>query len=376
MPSNLIEEVGRDRRWCHGNLMNARLMFAPGMHPVHRTVFLTGALAYLSAPLWAGFLALSTWLLVTHANTAPEYFVIPHQLFPLWPSWNPEDALALFAAVASMLFAPKLLAALIAGARDAKGFGGPLRLVASVILEIFVSALLAPIRMLFHTQFVLAALAGWAIQWKSPKRDDASTPFTEALRRHGLQTVIGAAWVGVVAWQAPDFLPWIAPVATGLLLSVPLSVLMSRTSLGIGARSAGLFMTPDETAPTLEVVATEQYAGMARPQPRFADAVLDPELFLVVRRGARHRGQLAAARRQERIERALLAGPDALTPAERRAMLGDAEALATLYRAVRSAPVHPGWTMARGAASRATVHHMGERLPPRRGTLRTVARPG
>ncbi len=115
MPSNLIEEVGRDRRWCHGNLMNARLMFAPGMHPVHRTVFLTGALAYLSAPLWAGFLALSTWLLVTHANAEPEYFVIPHQLFPLWPSWNPQDALALFAAVASMLFAPKLLAALIAG---------------------------------------------------------------------------------------------------------------------------------------------------------------------------------------------------------------------------------------------------------------------
>jgi membrane glycosyltransferase len=71
MPSNLIEEVGRDRRWCHGNLMNARLMFAPGMHPVHRTVFLTGALAYLSAPLWAGFLALSTWLLVTHVNAAP-----------------------------------------------------------------------------------------------------------------------------------------------------------------------------------------------------------------------------------------------------------------------------------------------------------------
>ena len=55
-PPNLIEEVKRDRRWCHGNLMNARLMFARGMHPVHRWVFLTGALAYLSAPLWLGFL--------------------------------------------------------------------------------------------------------------------------------------------------------------------------------------------------------------------------------------------------------------------------------------------------------------------------------
>jgi membrane glycosyltransferase len=135
-------------------------------------------------------------------------------------------------------------------------------------------------------------------------------------------------------------------------------------------------MTPDETAPAFEVVATAQYAGMGRPQPRFADAVLDPDLFLVVQQGARRRTQLGAASRQERIERALLGGPDALTPAERRAVLGDAEALATLYRAVRSAPVHPGWTMARGAASRATIHHMGERRPTRHGTPRTLVRPG
>ena len=373
MPSNLVEEVGRDRRWCHGNLMNARLVFAPGMHPVHRTVFLTGALAYLSAPLWAGFLALSTWLLVTHANADPEYFVIPNQLFPLWPSWNPQDALALFAAVASMLFVPKLLAAVVAGARDAQAFGGPLRLAASVVLEFAVSALLAPVRMLFHTQFVLAALAGWAIQWKSPKRDDASTSFREAVDRHGWQTLIGAAWLGVVAWQSPDFLPWIAPVAAGLLLAAPLSALMSRTSLGVGARAAGLFLTPDETAPSPEMVATGQYAGEARPQPRFADAVLDPDVFLVVSQAARPRSPMAAALRQQRIERALLSGPEALTATERRLLLGDAEALATLYRAVRSAPVHPGWT-ARGEQSRATVHAPARVPGKRRPALATLAR--
>jgi membrane glycosyltransferase len=373
MPANLIEEVGRDRRWCHGNLMNARLMFAPGMHPVHRTVFLTGALAYVSAPLWAGFLLLSTWVLVTNAHADPEYFVIPNQLFPLWPSWNPKDALALLAAVASMLFLPKLLAALVAGARDAQAFGGLLRLVTSVVLEFVVSALLAPIRMLFHTQFVLAALAGWAIQWKSPKREDASTSFREAIDRHGWQTLVGAAWVGVVAWQAPVFLPWIAPVAAGLLLAVPLSALMSRTSPGIGARAAGLFVTPDETAPTPEVTATAHYAGAARPQPRFADAVLDPDLFLVVRQAARRRSPLAAARRQRCVELALLSGPEALAPAERRLLLGDDEALSMLYRAVRSAPVHPGWTM-RGEKSRATIHALAKGPGTRRGGRATLAR--
>jgi membrane glycosyltransferase len=354
-PANLLEEVKRDRRWCHGNLMNARLMFARGMHPVHRTVFLTGALAYLSAPLWAGFLALSTWLLIAHANAAHEYFVMPHQLFPLWPSWRPEDALALFAAVASMLFVPKLLAALVAGAHDARAYGGGVRLAASVLVEIVVSALLAPVRMLFHTQFVFAALGGWAIQWKSPARADASTSFGEAIERHGWQTVLGVVWVSVVAWQAPDFLPWIAPVAAGLLLAVPLSVLMSRTSPGISARDAGLFLTPDETAPAEELIATRRYAGMPRPQPRFADAVLDPELFEVVRSTARRRSPAGAAVRRGNVERALLSGPDALTPAERRALLGDAEALEMLWHAMRTGPVHPGWTAGTAGVGRATI---------------------
>jgi membrane glycosyltransferase len=179
--------------------------------------------------------------------------------------------------------------------------------------------------------------------------------------------------VGVVAWQAPGFLPWIAPVAVGLLLAVPLSTLMSRASLGIGARAAGLFLTPDETAPPPEVAATAQYAGEARPQPRFADAVLDPDLFVVVMHAARRRSPLAAALRRQRIERALLSGPDVLSASERRLLLGDAEALAELYRAVRAAPVHPGWTT-RGEKSRATIHAPARVPGARRRALAALAR--
>ena len=226
-PPNLLDEVKRDRRWCHGNLMNARLMFARGMHPVHRWVFLTGALAYLSAPLWLGFLVLSTWLLLAHVNVEPQYFVMPHQLFPLWPSWRPEHAVTLFSAVAAVLFLPKIMAALLAAVRSASSYGGAVRLMLSVLAEMLMSALLAPVRMLFHTQFVFAALLGWSIRWKSPARADKSTSLTQALRRHGLQTAIGLAWVGVVAWKAPDVLPWVAPVAAGLLLAIPISVLTS-----------------------------------------------------------------------------------------------------------------------------------------------------
>lgn len=381
-PPNLLEEVKRDRRWCHGNLMNARLMFARGMHPVHRWVFLTGALAYLSAPLWLGFLALSTWLLVAHTNAEPQYFVTPHQLFPLWPSWQPEHAIALFATVATVLFLPKIMAALLVGTRNAAAYGGRIRLTLSVLAEMLMSALLAPVRMLFHSLFVFAALLGWSIQWKSPARADKSTSIGQALRRHGIQTAIGVAWVGIVAWKAPDMLPWLSPVAAGLLLVIPVSVLTSYPLLGVLARKAKLFMTPDESIPPREVIATAQYAASARPLPRFADAVIDPEVFAVVRCAAASRAPfaqlgrsaLAVAARADRVERALRLGPEALSPAERVALLHDGAALSEMHRAARTAPAHASWYSGSGSTRRATIKVFGRPRDARNATVATLAR--
>ena len=63
-PPDLLAELQRDRRWCQGNLQNARLIAEPGLHRVHRAMFATGAMAYLSAPLWLCFVTLGTalWL--------------------------------------------------------------------------------------------------------------------------------------------------------------------------------------------------------------------------------------------------------------------------------------------------------------------------
>lgn len=374
-PPNLIDEVKRDRRWCHGNLMNARLMFARGMHPVHRWVFLTGALAYLSAPLWLGFLALSTWLLLAHANAEPQYFVMPHQLFPLWPSWRPEHAWALLAAIALVLFVPKILAALLAAARSASSYGGAFRLALSVLAEMLMSALLAPVRMLFHTQFVAAAFLGWSIQWKSPARADKSTSIVQALRRHGLQTVIGLAWIGLVAWKAPGVLPWIAVVAAGLLLSIPISVLTSSARFGMLMRKAKLFMTPDETCPPAEVIATAQYARNARALPRFADAVIDPEVHGAVRSAAhRSRSALAATACAQRVRRAIQFGPEALSAAERVALLHDGGALDQMHRAARVAPIHSSWYATSASARRATIRVFGRGSDTRQATVATMAR--
>src|SRR5688572_23677902 len=71
MPPNLIDELKRDRRWCQGNLMNFRLFLAQELNPAHRTGFVTGVMAYLSAPLWFLFLLLSTALLAIHTLVEP-----------------------------------------------------------------------------------------------------------------------------------------------------------------------------------------------------------------------------------------------------------------------------------------------------------------
>ncbi len=93
LPPNLLDELKRDRRWCHGNLMNFRLFPVKGMHPVHRAVFLTGVMSYLAR---CGLCSSrSTALQVVHALTEPQYFLQPRQLFPVWPQWRPELAIAL-----------------------------------------------------------------------------------------------------------------------------------------------------------------------------------------------------------------------------------------------------------------------------------------
>jgi membrane glycosyltransferase len=195
----------------------------------------------------------------------PTYFHQPEQLFPLWPEWHSGWALTLAGVTAAQLFLPKLLALGLALARDAKRFGGAAALTIGVLLECVVSALLAPVRMLFHSRFVIAALSGWRGKWKSPPRDDAQTGWGEALRRHGWHTLLGALWAGLVWWLEPASLPWLAPVVGALLLSIPLSVLTSRRSAGLALRRAGLLLIPEECTPPPELARVAEL--LAEPAP-------------------------------------------------------------------------------------------------------------
>jgi len=350
MPPNLIDELSRDRRWCQGNLMNFRLFWMKGLHPAHRAVFMTGVFAYLSAPLWFLFLILSTALLAIHTLSEPQYFTQPYQLFPIWPEWRPEWALALFSATALLLFLPKLLAALRVAVSDPAHHGGPLHLAASLAGEMVFSALLAPIRMLFHAQFVLTALAGRTVRWKSPPRGDNETGWRMALARHGMHTCVGVVWAAGVWWLNPAYLWWLLPVVGALILSIPLSVISSRTGLGRKLRRRRYFLIPEESEPPDVIRATRRYWHRAAPPADLATAVVDPVVNALVCAQAVARpvtGWPREAIVDAIVDRALRQGLDPLSMQDRARLLGDPAALSALHFAVWTAPsAHESWRAA------------------------------
>jgi len=235
-PPDLLSELQRDRRWCQGNLQNARLVAEPGIHRVHRAMFAIGAMSYLSAPLWLAFLTFGTALWMSGAAIVPDWHAVPSELRGLW-AWT-----------LCMLFMPRILG--VAGVflqREQALFGGGPTLLRSALLETALALLLAPIRMLAHSLFVLVAVTGLKLEWKSPPREAAGVAWSDALRRLAPMTLVIALLGAAVAAVDLGALIWLAPVALPLLLAVPLAVLTSHVALGGWMRGRGLLLIPEES---------------------------------------------------------------------------------------------------------------------------------
>jgi membrane glycosyltransferase len=351
-PSSLLEEMQRDRRWCQGNLQHLRLVFTEGLHGAHRALFVNGALSYVSALLWLGLLFTSSAEAVLAVLREPDYFPSGESLFPDWPIWRRDWTGWLLLTTAAILLVPKLLGLLLVfvKGRNPGAYGGALRLVASTGLEVVVSSLLAPVRMAFHVRFVILNLLGREVHWRSQRREDRETGWEDGLRHHGFDTALACLWGASVFSLNPEYFWWLAPIVVALALSMPLSVLASRVSLGERARAARLLLTPEETEPPAEVrelrrsledAARWQQALSGAERDGFVRAVVDPYVNALhcSLSGAprRLRDSIRAARRAL-VVRALEHGPGALGPGERRVLLGDAELLRDLHERVWALP--------------------------------------
>jgi membrane glycosyltransferase len=284
-PAHLLEELQRDRRWCQGNLQNARLIAEPGFKTVHRIMLATGALSYAASPLWLLFVVLGVvrWF---SGSGAPSI---------------PDAAPALWGLTLAMLLLPRVLGiAVVIAKRETAVYGGGLRMSAGAMMEALLATLQAPVRMLAHTSFVLGSLTGIRLDWKSPSREATTIPWGEALRRFGMPGALIAMGLAIAA--ARDVLPntWpLAPMWLPLLLAVPLCVWTSREDLGAWLRRQRLLLIPEEShAPALlqrNWPVPRQRAAEAAPPvkpmlaPRSAPArvvPLRPAMVPVLRRGA------------------------------------------------------------------------------------------
>jgi membrane glycosyltransferase len=347
VPSTLLEEMKRDRRWCQGNLQHLRLLFTEGLFGAHRALFLNGALSYMSALLWFGFLTLSTVEALRNVLAAPNYFPHGASLFPEWPVWRPDWALALLAVIGMLLFFPKFLSIVLITLkqRNARAYGGVIRLTVSVLLEILVSSLFAPIRMVFHSRFVLTNLIGRTVVWRSQEREDAETSWRVALGQHGADTLVASVWGATLFWLNPNYFWWVTPIVGALILSVPTSVLASRVRLGERARRRRLFLIPEESQPPAELrdlyelhaAALEKTKRLDAEKDGFVRAAVDPYVNAVHRALlGKPRSLTAAIRaaRRQTLDKALAEGPSALETRDRSVLLLDPVSSAALHRRV------------------------------------------
>ncbi len=346
-PPTLIDELKRDRRWCQGNLQHTRLLFTRGFFPAHRALFINGILSYGSALLWLIFLTINSAQAISEVLFEPVYMPILRKFLPELPVWRPHWAISLLGSTTLLLFLPKFLGAFPILLADFKArlYGGKIRLFLSILLEVVLSMILTPIRMVFHSLFVVSTLLGKSVGWGTQSRDDRGTTWREALRAHWWGSLLGIGWGAVVYWITPSFFWWISPITFSLALSAPISVFTGRAAVGRLFRKAGLFLIPEEVELPPPLRALED--NLSRPDPffpfpfsrkkGFLRAVVDPlvhslhtSLLLRFRRGAPSRERA----RDRIVEKALACGPDSLTRKERMALLRAPHHLRELHRKV------------------------------------------
>ena len=228
-PPTLSDHIARDRRWAQGNLQHSRILAAAGLHWLSRFHLVHGIMSYIASPLWLMFLATGIILSWEAEVFPPNYFPSDFALFPSWPRFDAERAMALLQFSIAVLLLPKLLG-LLDSLMDRKirsTSGGATALVFGVILETFFSALLAPILMLTQTRFVIDILRGKDSGWAVQKRETDRASLRDAKIGYAGNTAVGLLLcVGTLLISAEVCL-WLSPVWLGLIFAIPLAHLTS-----------------------------------------------------------------------------------------------------------------------------------------------------
>ncbi|WFU30332.1 glucans biosynthesis glucosyltransferase MdoH [Bradyrhizobium brasilense] len=334
VPPSLLDFAARDRRWCQGNLQHLAVLRTRRLHWISRLHFMTGIGSYITAPLWLSFLLLGILISLQARFIRPEYFPKGFSLFPNWPAQDPVLAAWVFGLTMALLIVPKLLGFLLLLTRSdtRRQFGGGFRALTGVIAEVLISAMIAPVMMVFQSIAVVEILLGRDAGWQTQRRDDGAVERRELYRKYGVPTACGVA-MAISAWAVSlPLLLWMSPVIVGLLFAIPIGAWTARPAM------RALFVTPEEAKPPRVLVRANELASSPAHASAPALATLRQDSGLL----HRHLSSLPPARRggpgeidlHLAVARARIEASDSfdqavrhLTPRETLAVLGDSALL-------------------------------------------------
>lgn len=236
-PENLIEYAKRDRRWCQGNLQHRRLIAAPGLKFWSRFTFVQGIMAYLASPLWLLLMAASLMASLIPDSGGDRWGATP---------W------IIGIGVLTTLLLPKFAIALRGAFDGTNGQFGGWRVVPSVLGEIVLSTIMAPVLLGFQSRAMFQILFGMDGGWPATERDAKAVSLRTAFQASWWIVLAALAALVFMAIVGPQFLPWLLPVA-GPALVAPL-VIWASSRGGERPVSSWLFSTATERAPSPVIV--------------------------------------------------------------------------------------------------------------------------
>ncbi|MDQ8186036.1 glucans biosynthesis glucosyltransferase MdoH [Pelagicoccus sp. SDUM812002] len=346
-PQDMVEHAKRDRRWCQGNMQHFWLLFSRGLTFASRLHLGNGIMGYASSLLWALFLVLSGILMYNRVRS--NLSLLPTSGFgDLFRIPLSDHGLLVAGVTFSLLFLPKVLALLDAFLSEGRTrvFGGGIRCTLSVLLEIVSSALVAPIMMLYHGQFVVFTALGKGVGWSTQNRlaGDGLSLY-DAFVSHRGHAIVGIAFTLLARQVSESFLYWTLPVSGAMVLAPIVSWISSKPSIGRWLRRMGILETPVEHEVSEELVAVHAYEeDWKRKNWIFEEtdsvaglmnAAVDPYLNSIRVTLARESESTLDAANAERLGESLLfKGVEGLRASECKLVLGDADLMSWLHRQV------------------------------------------
>jgi membrane glycosyltransferase len=246
-PATMLDFIQRDHRWCQGNMQHLGLLKTRSMTVMNRVQMAMGFMAYFSSPLWLASLIAGMVIQLQYPIDWSSFAYLLH------PEFSPFMLATLLSGM--LLIGPKIMGGLLvlSRPRERRAFGGGKRIAKGMAMEIFLSALIAPIMMVANTKAIIQIASGHDAGWKAQDRDADGVSWRDAFRAMRWQMGVGLLFCAGLCVR-PDLITWFAPVVLPLLFSAPLVVLTSRRRLGDAAAKAGYLAVPDEAGVSVSTI--------------------------------------------------------------------------------------------------------------------------